>query len=68
VVRIGLATGQQTVLHQFRAPGLYSVGANEGNFLVVGQQLSQGDNWLLRGWIDDRGFHTLTHPPASAQP
>jgi hypothetical protein len=68
VVRIGLATGQQTVLHQFRAPGLYSVGANEGNFLVVGQQLSQGDNWLLRGWIDDRGFHTLPHPPASAQP
>jgi hypothetical protein len=65
VIRISLATGEQSVLHQWRAPGPYQVGANEGNFLVVGQQLHSGNNWLLRGWIDGAGFHALRYPPAS---
>lgn len=64
VVRVGLATGKQVVLHRFRAPGLYGVGANEGNFLIVGQVLHHGNNALL-GWIDSRGFHPLQYPPNS---
>jgi hypothetical protein len=65
VVRIGLATGKQVVLHRFRAPGQYSVGANEGNFLIVGQLIRHGNNAVLRGWIDGRGFHSLRYPPNS---
>ena len=38
------------------------VGASEGNFLIVGQQLHSGGNDLLRGWIDGAGFHS---PPTS---
>jgi hypothetical protein len=63
LVRISLATGSQTIL--FRAPGTYQVGANEGNFLVVGQQAHPGSNWRLAGWVDGTGFHPVPSPPAS---
>jgi hypothetical protein len=65
VVRIGLATGKQVVLHRFRAHGQYQVGANEGNFLIIGQVIHHGNNAVLRGWIDGRGFHSLHYPPNS---
>jgi hypothetical protein len=66
LVRISLDTGEQAVLHHWGGPGTFQVGANEGNFLIVGQQLRPGGNkWLLRGWIDDRGFHSLTYPSNS---
>jgi hypothetical protein len=64
LVRIRLATGVQTVLHRWRAPGPFQVGPNEGNFLVVGQRL-QGGNWRLAGWVSDAGFHSLDHRPAA---
>ena len=65
LVRISLATGGQTVLHRWRTPGTFQVGPNEGNFLVIGQQL-QGGNWRLAGWVNDAGFHSLDHRPASS--
>ena len=64
LVRISLATGGQTVLHRWRTPGTFQVGPNEGNFLVIGQQL-HGGNWRLAGWVNDAGFHSLDHRPAS---
>ena len=64
LVRISLATGLQTVLHHWRAPGPFQVGPNEGNFLVVAQHL-HGGNWRLAGWVSDAGFHSLDHRPAS---
>jgi hypothetical protein len=63
LVRIGLATGKQVVLHTWRAPGRYQVGANEGNFLFVARQLHSGNNWVIRGWINGPKFHALHYPP-----
>jgi len=65
LVRISLTTSKQTVLHFWRTPGTYAVGANEGNFLIVAQQLHSGNNWLLRGWVDGAGFHSLSYPRSS---
>lgn len=65
LVRISLATGQQVVLHRWPGPGTYQVGANEGNFLIVGQQIQSGNNWLLRGWIGGPGFHSLRYQRTS---
>lgn len=65
LVRVSLANGRQTVLSRLPAPGRYQAGANEGNFLFVGQQLHPGNNWRLFGWVNDAGFHSLHLPPAS---
>ena len=64
LVRISLATGAQTVLHRWDAPGSFQIGPNEGNFLVVGQHV-HGDDWRLAGWVSDGGFHSLDQRPAS---
>jgi hypothetical protein len=62
LVRTSLATGRAMVLHTWRAPGSYQVGANEGNFLFVGQQVRHGNRWRIVGWVDPAGFHSLRYP------
>lgn len=61
LVRISLATGRSVVLHRWRASGSYQVGADEGNFLFVGQQIRHGNNWRITGWVDAAGFHSLRY-------
>jgi hypothetical protein len=62
LIRTSLASRQQTVLHHLAAPGPYAIGANEGNFLILAQVTHSGNNAVIRGWVDDRGFHPLQHP------
>lgn len=62
LVRVSLATGRATVLHRWKAPGQHQVGASEGNFLFVGQQLRRGNDWRIAGWVADGGFHALRYP------
>jgi hypothetical protein len=62
VVRVSLATGQQALLHRWRAPGTCQVGANEGNFLLIGHQQAHGNNFRLVGWVDPEGFRALRYP------
>jgi len=65
LVRVSLANGKQAVLHRWRTSGPYQVGANEGNFLIVAQQLHSGNTWRLRGWVDSAGFRSLYYPRSS---
>jgi len=62
LVRVSLATGRSTVLHRWPAPGQHQVGASEGNFLFVGQQVRRGNDWRIVGWVADGGFHALRYP------